>query len=61
MDLTCKHFDHVLVVNLGNQRGVREVTLALGGFFRQDMAFVSMSPFDFSTSGEGETFLGTGF
>jgi hypothetical protein len=44
-----------------NHGGIRKVTFPLNGFFRQNVAFVSMLPFDFTGAGKGKSFFSTGF
>jgi hypothetical protein len=38
-----------------NQTSFGQITLSFGGFLSQDVAFVSVLPFDFSCSGQSET------
>jgi hypothetical protein len=44
-----------------NKTGFGQVVLSLSRFFRQDMAFESMFPFDFAGSRQSEPLLCTGF
>ena len=37
-----------------------KISLSLLGLFRQNMTFIRMFPFDFSCSGKGKPFFGTG-
>jgi len=39
---------------------VSKITLLFLRFFRQNVTFVSVFPFDFSCSGKGEPLFGTG-
>jgi len=43
-----------------HETSLSKISLSLLGLFRQNMTFVRMFPFDFSCSGKGEPFFGTG-
>ena len=58
--LQAKQLAHALHVGFVHQAHVREVAFLLLRLFRQDVAFVSMFPFNFPCSGKSESFFGTG-
>ena len=43
-----------------HKAGLSKISLSLLGLLRQNMTFVRMFPFDFSCSGKGKPFFGTG-
>jgi hypothetical protein len=47
IELTLKHFLDIGFIRLVYQCGVGKVTFPLGGFFRQDVAFESVLPFEY--------------
>lgn len=49
-ELQIKHQLNSALVRLANQGGVRQSTLSLGRFFRQDMAFESVFALDLAST-----------
>jgi hypothetical protein len=44
-----------------NRGRIRKITFPLGGLLGQDVAFVSMLPFDFTGASKSESFFSSGF
>jgi hypothetical protein len=44
-----------------HRRGIRKITFTLDALFGQNVAFVSMLPFDFTGARKSESFFGSGF
>jgi hypothetical protein len=61
IELTLKHFLYIGFIRFIYQGGIGKVTFPLGGFFRQDVAFESMLPFDPAGARYVKSFLGAGF
>jgi len=59
--LTLEHLFHIGCIGLVNRCRIRKVTFPLRGFLGQDVAFVSMLPFDFTGARKSESFFGAGF
>jgi hypothetical protein len=55
-----QHQLHIADIGTVDRSPVTQITFALGTFFSQNVAFVSMFSFDFSCSGKSEPFFGTG-
>jgi len=56
-----EHFLYIGCIRFVNHGSVGKIPFPLGGFFRQDVAFESMLPFDLSGARQVEPFLGSGF
>jgi hypothetical protein len=61
IELTLKHMLYIGFIRFIYQGGIGKVTFPLGGFFRQDVAFECMLPFDLTGACDVKSFLGAGF
>jgi hypothetical protein len=59
--LLLEHFSYIGLIGFRNQGSVRKITFLLDGLLGQDVAFVSMLPFDLTGTCKGKPFLGAGF
>lgn len=59
-ELAGKHLLYSTGICLIDHRCISQVTFSFGGFFGQDMAFVSMLPFNLAGTREGKSLLGSG-
>jgi len=56
-----KHFFYIGFIRFIYHGGIGKITLPFGGFFGQDVTFVSMLAFDLSGAGDVKSLFGAGF